>query len=87
VLFNVKVFVSIKEGVLDPQGKTVNEALHHLGYPNISDTRIGKYITFSITSEDKQSAEVTVKEACKRVLTNPIIETFDFTLKEAEEGE
>ncbi|HAR63955.1 MAG: phosphoribosylformylglycinamidine synthase [Candidatus Margulisiibacteriota bacterium] len=80
MIFHVKVYVSIKESVLDPQGKTVNEALHHLGYPTVSKTRIGKYITFDIDSNSQLAAEAQIKEVCEKVLTNPIIETFTYDL-------
>jgi phosphoribosylformylglycinamidine synthase subunit PurS len=80
--FNVKVYVSIKESVLDPQGKTVNEALHHLGYSEIDNTRIGKYITFTINADNKEKATERAKEASLKVLTNPIIEKFEIEVEE-----
>lgn len=80
MLFHVKVYVSIKESVLDPQGKTVNEALHHLGYPGIDKTRIGKYIIFNIQADSQAQADIQIQEVCEKVLTNPIIETYTYDL-------
>lgn len=80
MIFHVRVFVSIKESVLDPQGKTVNEALHHLGYQNIEKTRIGKYVTFDLKADTQAVAEKQIKEICDKVLTNPIIETYTYEI-------
>ena len=71
---------SIKDGVLDPQGKAVTSALHSLGYKNADNARIGKYITLTINAADKAKAEAELKEMCDRLLTNPNIEKYSFEL-------
>lgn len=68
--------------LLDPQGKAVNNSLHNLGIAQVHDVRIGKHITLTIEAGDKSEAENLTKEACKKLLANPVMETFDFTLAE-----
>ena len=79
MLYQIKVFVSIKSDVLDPQGKTVNEALVHLGHNNIKNLRIGKYITFKLSAESLEAMQKQTQEVCEKVLSNPIIESYEYT--------
>ena len=68
--------------LLDPQGKAVNNSLHNLGLPNVHDVRIGKHIALHIDAQNKEEAESMTREACKKLLANPVMEAFDFTLTE-----
>lgn len=68
--------------LLDPQGKAVNNSLHNLGLTQVQDVRIGKHITVSLDAADKNAAEQLVNEACKKLLANAVMESFDFTLVE-----
>jgi phosphoribosylformylglycinamidine synthase len=72
----VTVKVRLKNGILDPQGKAVNNALHHLGYSQIENVRIGKLIELEIGEEDKVKAQQIIEEASNKLLANPIIEDF-----------
>jgi phosphoribosylformylglycinamidine synthase len=74
--------VRLKNGILDPQGKTVNNALHHLGFVTINDVRIGKLIELTINEKKRDIAREKIEEACKKLLTNPIIEDFTYELIE-----
>ncbi|OGB67086.1 MAG: phosphoribosylformylglycinamidine synthase [Caldithrix sp. RBG_13_44_9] len=74
--------VRLKNGILDPQGKTVNNALHHLGFGSINDVRIGKLIELTIKEKKQDVARKKIEEACKKLLTNPIIEDFTYELIE-----
>lgn len=69
--------------LLDPQGKAVNNSLHNLGLPNVEDVRIGKHITLNIEAQSKEEAENMAREACKKLLANPVMEAFDVSLVEA----
>lgn len=69
--------------LLDPQGKAVNSSLHNLGLTNLQDVRIGKHITLHMEAQSKDEAEKLTNEACKKLLANPVMEAFDFTLIEA----
>jgi len=76
-----KIFVTLKKTVLDPQGKAVLGALDSLGYKNVSEVRVGKYLEVSIDSSDRGRAEQQVKEMCAKLLSNPVIEEFSYTLE------
>ncbi len=78
----VKVHVILKAGVLDPQGKAVQHALADLGYNEVQDVSLGKYMEIHLESElSKKEAEARVREMCDKLLANPIIETYRFTLE------
>jgi len=76
----VEVFIQLKPGMLDPQGETVGHALESLGYEGIENVRVGKWITFEIEASDRASLESEVDEMCRRLLANPVIETYRFTI-------
>ncbi|MFO1476678.1 MAG: phosphoribosylformylglycinamidine synthase subunit PurS [Verrucomicrobiota bacterium] len=72
-----KIIVTPKKAVLDPQGKTVQTALAHMGYQGVADVHIGKYIEIDLApGTDKAAAETALKEAAHRFLSNPIIEDY-----------
>jgi phosphoribosylformylglycinamidine synthase len=68
--------------LLDPQGKAVTSSMKNLGFTEVSNVRIGKHITLEIEAESKDRAQERVHEACKRILTNPIMEGYEFSLHE-----
>ncbi|WAH36649.1 phosphoribosylformylglycinamidine synthase subunit PurS [Alicyclobacillus dauci] len=80
--YSVEVRVWLKPSVFDPQGHAVEQAMHTLGYAEASDLRIGKYMQLTVQAESEAEAELRTQEMCERVLSNPVMETFAFTLKE-----
>lgn len=78
----VRVLVSFKDSVLDPQGQTVKNALHTLGYKNISDVRQGKVFEIDITDIADTDIEKIIPEISNKVLANPIIEKFTWEILE-----
>jgi phosphoribosylformylglycinamidine synthase len=72
--------VTFKDGVLDPQGKTVHHALNNLGYDEVQDVNIGKYLEVKLDSTSEEEAEIRVREMCEKLLANTVIESFRFTL-------
>jgi phosphoribosylformylglycinamidine synthase PurS subunit len=72
------VKVQLKKGILDPQGKAVNNALHHLGFTGIHDVRIGKFIELNIEEEDRAKAREILNESCRKLLANPVIEDYSY---------
>jgi phosphoribosylformylglycinamidine synthase subunit PurS len=84
VKFRFEVLVSLKEGLLDPQGKAVQDALPTLGWSNVSDVRVGKHIELVIEADDEAAARSQVEEMARRFLSNPVIE--DFRVLAAEEA-
>ena len=74
--FRFEVVVSLKEGLLDPQGKTVQDALPTLGWRNVAEVRVGKHIALTVDAEDERAATEQVEEMARRFLSNPVIEDF-----------
>lgn len=77
----VTVHVTLKQGVLDPQGKAIQTSLHSLGFPEVEEARVGKYI--ELTMEDDADIEARVKAMCDKLLANPVIEDYRFHVEEA----
>ncbi len=76
-----KIIITPKKAVLDPQGKTVQGALEHMGYKGIRDVHIGKYIEIELDSDDRETAKKQLDEACHRFLSNPVIEDYRFEIE------
>ncbi len=81
-MFKAKVLIKRRSTILDPQGKAVEIGAKHLGLTNIANTRIDKYIEFNVDANDKSAAEKEVAEYCHKLLANPIMEDYEFTLEE-----
>jgi len=81
-MFKAKVLIKRRNTILDPQGKAVEIGAKHLGLSNIKNTRIDKYIEFNVDTNNRKSAEDEVNDYCKKLLANPIMEDFEFTLEE-----
>ena len=71
-----RVFVTLKPSVFDPQGNTIAEALHSLGYDAVADVRQGKYFELDIRAGSTAEAEKVVADVANKVLANPVIESF-----------
>jgi phosphoribosylformylglycinamidine synthase subunit PurS len=71
-----KVHVYLKPGVLDVQGKAVEQALHGLGWPGVEHVRVGKTIEFDVGEGDAAAAEAQVKAMCEKLLANTVIESY-----------
>ena len=72
----VKVIVTLKSGVLDPQGKAIQQTLNGMGFANVKDVRQGKYFNIDIDENDEQKAKLSAEEICKKLLANQVIEDF-----------
>lgn len=81
-MFKATVIVKRRPTIVDPQGKAVEQGAKLLGFNNVRKTRIGKYIEFFVDTNDKTLAEKEVKEYSEKLLSNPIMEDFEFTLEE-----
>lgn len=75
-----KVYVTLKPGLLDAQGKTVKSALHALGFGGVQDVRVGKYIELDLGGARAGSAKQDVERMCKKLLANPIVERYHVEL-------
>jgi phosphoribosylformylglycinamidine synthase len=76
----VKIFVSLKNGVLDPQGKAIERSLHTFGYNEVRDLRMGKFLELEVDAPSRESAEARIREMCDKLLANPVIEDYRFEI-------
>jgi phosphoribosylformylglycinamidine synthase len=74
--FSVRVDVTHRPGILDPQGATIERALPALGWSNVSEVSVGKSIHLTVDADDDASARLQVDEMCRRLLTNPVLEDY-----------
>ena len=77
-----RVYVTPKRGILDPQGKAVQHSLHALGFGEVHDVKVGKYVELRLGAAGRDAAESRVREMCERLLANGVIEDFRFELGE-----
>lgn len=71
-----RVHVTLKNGVLDPQGKAIGQALEHLGFSGVEDVRQGKFIEIALQGSDLQKARADVDAMCQKLLANTVIENY-----------
>jgi phosphoribosylformylglycinamidine synthase subunit PurS len=76
-----KVYVTIKQNVLDPQGNAVQGALHTLGFGEVGKVRIGKYLEVDLDTNDRAQAEERLKVMCEKLLANTVVEDYRFELE------
>jgi phosphoribosylformylglycinamidine synthase subunit PurS len=79
--FVANVNVMLKEGIADPQGQTIERALPALGFSGVADVRVGKRIRLAVEAADEQEARDRVQQMCERLLSNPVIESFEVILE------
>ena len=72
--------VTLKPGIADPQGQTIERALPALGYEGVSDVRVGKLIELQVDAGTPEEAKSKVEEMCKRLLANPVIESYEVSV-------
>ncbi len=81
-MFLAKVYISLKPMVNDPQGLTIKQGLHTLGFAQVSSVRAGKYLEIQLDAKDQLNAAAQVKQMSNQLLANPVIEEFRFELEE-----
>ena len=82
--FRVSVNISPRQGILDPQGKAVAEALHSLEFAEVRDVRVGRFLVLQVDASDGTAASQRVREMCDRLLANPVVE--DYQIASVEES-
>jgi phosphoribosylformylglycinamidine synthase subunit PurS len=75
-----KIHVTLKQGILDPQGKAIEHALDSLGFKHAANVRVGKYMELDLNENDKAKAEAALKQMCEQLLANTIIEEYRYEL-------
>jgi len=76
-----RVFVTLKNGVLDPQGKAIGHALNGLGFGQVGEVRQGKVIDLDLAETDQEKARAGLKDMCEKLLANTVIEKYEIELK------
>ena len=75
--FRIAVHITPRKGLLDPQGNAVRDALHTLGFKDVKDVHVGRYIIVETDADDAIEAEETVTAMCRKLLANPVTEDFE----------
>jgi phosphoribosylformylglycinamidine synthase len=83
--FNADINVMPLKALLDPQGKAVTASMHNIGFKTVENVRIGKRITLQIEAENLQVAEAKIEEACKKILSNQVMEFYEYSVTKIEE--
>jgi phosphoribosylformylglycinamidine synthase len=81
-VLKAKIHITLKNGILDPQGKTIHHALEMLGFAGMREVRTGKLIEIFFDGVSREQAQQITENACKKLLANPVIENYDFILVE-----
>jgi phosphoribosylformylglycinamidine synthase subunit PurS len=76
-----KIIITPKKAVLDPQGKTVQNALEHMGYKGVGAVHVGKYMEIELPDGDKETWRKQIDDACHKILSNPVIEDYKFEIE------
>ena len=76
-----KIIITPKKAVLDPQGKAVQNALAQMGYNAVGAVHVGKYMEIELNGADKESARKQIDDACHKILSNPVIEDYQFEIE------
>ena len=80
-LWQARVEVTLKPVVLDPQGDAVLHGLHQLGFNDVARVRVGKYLELTLSAATQADAEAMVRQMCDRLLANPVIESYSFSVE------
>jgi len=83
--FLAEINVMPLKALLDPQGKAVGNTMHNTGFTEVSNVRVGKHITLEIEAKSKEIALEKINEACSKILSNPVMEGFEYSVKEIKE--
>lgn len=81
--YRIGVHIAPRRGILDPQGKTVADALHTLGFAAVKDVHVGRHIVVELDARDQKAAEQSTRDMCQRLLANPVTEDFEIASVEA----
>ncbi|MGO8946332.1 MAG: phosphoribosylformylglycinamidine synthase subunit PurS [Ktedonobacterales bacterium] len=80
-LWLARIQITLKPVVLDPQGEAILNGLHQLGFAGVSSVRAGKYLEVELAAESEEYAATSVRQMCEKLLANPVIERYDFTVE------
>jgi phosphoribosylformylglycinamidine synthase subunit PurS len=80
--YQAQIYVTLRPSVLDPAGTAVQSGLQHMGYHNVEQVRIGKYIELTLDADSEATAQTQIDRICDQLLANPVVENYRFDLKE-----
>ncbi|MHA0858044.1 phosphoribosylformylglycinamidine synthase subunit PurS [Paenibacillus sp. CMAA1364] len=80
-MIKATVYVTVKKGVLDPQGVAVQGALHSMGFQEVESLRIGKYMEVTLDTDNRAEAEERLKAMCEKLLANTVVEDYRYELE------
>jgi phosphoribosylformylglycinamidine synthase subunit PurS len=83
--FLAEIDIMPLKALLDPQGKAVTQRMHTIGFNMVENVRVGKHITLEIDALDEREANEIVEDACRKILTNPIMESFEIVISRTRE--
>jgi len=83
MIYLARVEVTLKPAVNDPQGLTVKGGLHLLGFAGVQEVRVGKYLELTLEATSQEQAEAQVRDMCEKLLANPVIEQYSFSVEPA----
>jgi phosphoribosylformylglycinamidine synthase subunit PurS len=78
-----KIYVTLKEGILDPQGKAIQQSLETLGYRDLLEVRMGKYLEIKMADRSMESARQELERMCQKLLANTVIENYRYEISES----
>ncbi len=81
--WNVKIYVSLKDEIFDPAGKSINDSLNNLGFDDVDGVRIGKYIVIKILNKSEEEVKNYAEQMCQKLLVNPVTENYSFIIEKA----
>ena len=81
--YRIAVHITPRRGILDPQGRTVADALHTLGFAAVRDVHVGRHVVVELDAGDKKTAEQSTREMCEKLLANPVTEDFEIASVES----
>lgn len=84
-MYNVRVYVTYKESILDPQGEAVRGAVHRMGFDEIEDIRIGKYFEIKVSDTADRSVEEVIETICDKLLANVVMESYRYEIERVKE--
>lgn len=80
-MIKARIHVTLKSGILDPQGRTIRQSLETLGFSNVADVRVGKFLEIELNQDDPAEAEAQLKAMCETLLANTVIEEYRYELE------
>ncbi len=80
--YRLSIHIVPRRGILDPQGKAVTDALHSLGFPQVNEVRVGRYLVVDTDADSAEAARAQAKAMCEKLLANPVTEDFEIAAVE-----